>query len=306
MDNNLDTVVLSNRQINLSQNTELDALILKFYKGLKRSANSSKAILNDNSILNVEPDFNFLDLSKEIANQWFDNYEPSTKHSSLNLIFALISEEESYSFAMFETYSKPGFLRVSDESENDLTYANGIMMDTLASVKSAFIYNLMSQETFIKNTVDSKEDLETILGLEIIPNTKKSLEIVNAIVDYVSETREEDATSNLIKSKTLMFTNAELFEEVEPKRIIDTIFSDLDEEETEFIETSFEEAKISSLLPSEDVKKLHSLKKHKIQTEKSIEVTLPIDSLELDEILEIKHNQDGSVDIILKNVGGII
>ncbi len=308
VDNNLDTVVLSKRQINLNQNVELDSLILKFTKGILRSTASYEGILSEDSIFRQddEGEFKFMEHTTKLAKEWFDHYVANTKHTALNLIFALVMDTDTTHFAMFEVSSKPGFLRTAEMDENNIEYNSSIMNDSLASVKTAFVLDIVSHDLKVRHTLDTQDLLEEMLEFETIPNTKKNLEILDAMVDYVSEKREEDITQNAIRSKQLILDNSELFEEVEPKRILETVFENLDEEEELFIKETMDESKMSPLIPSDEVSKLSARKKHRLKTETGIDLVLPLDSLQLDDMLEIIKNDDGSTDILIKNVGSIV
>lgn len=307
VDNSLDAVVLSKRQVNLNQNAALDTFIQKFYKGILNSSASYDGILNEASILNQSEDiaFNFMSVSTTLAQTWFDHYEGSTRHTALNLIFALITDKEKTSFAMFEVTSRSGFLRKADEDENEIEHSMGIMSDSLASVKTAFVYELNEKTLKVRHAKESQIYLEEMLSFETIPNTKKNLEILDAMVDYVSEKRSEDVFQNTIKSKQLILDNSEVFEEIEPKRILETIFNDFDEDERLFIDETIQDSKMSALIPSQEVNKLSARKKHKLKTESGIDITLPLDSLRIEEVFEVIENPDGTVDILIKNVGGI-
>ncbi|NLW15751.1 MAG: nucleoid-associated protein [Erysipelothrix sp.] len=308
VDNSLATVVLSKRQINLNQNAELDGFILKLYKGLMKSSGTSSGVLEEESLLNeyIGEEFNFMAVSTTLAQAWFDHYEATTKHTALNLVFAMVHEEETVSFVMFEVASRSGFVRILDEDDNDIEHSLGIMSDSLASVKTAFAFDLNTGDLKVKHNNNTQLYLEELLGFKTIPNAKKSLEILDAMVDYVSEKRQENVLDNTIKSKQMIIETAELFEEVEPKRILDNVFPDLDEDEQTFVNETFEETFLPPLIVSADVSRLSARKKHKINTELGIEVTIPLDSLIIEDILEVKENLDGSVDIILKNIGGIV
>ncbi len=307
VDNSLETVVLSQQQINLNQNVELDQLILKFYKGINNSTNSHDAIIEESSLLNNKEDIamNFMNTSTDIASKWFDMYETNTRHTALNLIFALIYDEEKMSFVMFEVVSRAGFVRILEEDANEIEYSLGLMSDSLASVKNAFVYELNEEVLKVRHTLDSQELLEEILGFETIPNTKKSLEILDAMVDYVSEKREEDVYKNAILSKQMILENSELFETIEPQNILENVFDDLDEAETEFIKTTIEETKMNEEIPSAQVGKLQARKKHRLETDSGIVITLPLDAVDINHVLEIIDNPDGTKDIVIKNVSEI-
>ncbi|HZJ86856.1 MAG TPA: nucleoid-associated protein [Erysipelothrix sp.] len=305
VDNSLETVILSKQQINLNQNAELDQLIIKFYKGINNSTNSHDALIKEDSLLKNKEDIamHFMKTSTDIAAKWFDLYETNTRHTALNLIFALIQDEEKISFVMFEVVSRGGFVRVLEDDANEIEYSLGVMSDSLASVKNAFVYELNEESLKVRHTIDSQEYLEEILGFETIPNTKRSLEILDAMVDYVSEKREADVYKNAILSKQMILENSELFETVEPETILENVFDDLDDEETEFIKTTIEETKMKEEIPSDQVGRLKARKKHRLETDSGIVITLPLDSLEINQVLEVIDNPDGTKDIILKNVG---
>lgn len=308
VDNNLSTVVLSNRQINLNQNAELDALILKFYKGILNSTSSSDALILEESRLLQEEDIalNFMQISKDIAQSWFDYYQGSTVYTALNLIFALLMDEEKTSFVMFEVNTRSGFVRTSEEQEVGIEYNPGILSDSIQGVKTAFIYELNEKTLKVKHNIDSQELLEDILKFETIPNTRKSLEIIDAMVDYVSTKREEDVLKNTIATKQMILDTSELFEEVEPKRILENVFEDLNDEEEIFINETMAQTHMSPLLLSKEVARLSARKKHRLETENGIVINLPIDSLKIESVMEIIENPDGSKDLVLKNIGDVI
>lgn len=305
VDNQLDTVILSEKMINLSQNVALDDYILKMFVAFKKSSATSKGKLLEGSFLkdNIgSSEFDFMALSKEIAQDWFDHYQGSNTYTSLNLIFTMVETEESVEYAMFEVMGRAGYLKVDDDIEQNM----GILSDSFASCKAAFSFDLESGNLWVKVTQNTQDYLEDILGFETIPNAKKTLEIVDAMIDYVSTSRNENVLDNKIKSKQFVLDAAELFDEVEPKRIINHVFESLDSEELGFIEDTVNETHLPSLIDSTHVNRLSSRKKHRILTDFGIEVILPIASMKVDEVLEVIEQENGQVDIILKNVGKVL
>lgn len=307
-DNTMKTVVLSKKQINLNHNEALDHYIIKFYKRLKNSAAISQGILHDTSVLKqyVGVQFDFMAVSTQLAQEWFDHYEGSTTHTACNLVFALIATDEGVEYVMFEVMSRSGFFTVTSESENNIEHNQGILSDSFASVKAAFTFDLNNGDLWVKHTPATQDYLETMLDIDIIPNAKKSIEIMNAVVDYMAIKRDDDVLGKGLKTKQLVLETAELFEEIEPKRIINQVFETLDETELDFVNTSFEENNMAPLIESKNVTRMQSLKKLRIKTDYGIEIVIPIDSLNPEEILEVEELPNNQVNIKLKNVGKIV
>lgn len=309
VDNELETVILSDRQINLSQNVELDDYILKFFVAFKKSSAKSFGLVNEDSFLNGlvgTRDFEFMNVSKDIARAWFDTYETSHTYTSCNLIFALVETEESLEYAMFEVMGKSGYLKVvDDDSTNEIKHSMGILSDRFSSVKTAFSFDLGSGDLVVKTHKDSEEKLESILDFKTIPNARKSLEIVDAVVDELSSRRDDDILENRLKSNQILLADAELFEEIEPKRIVEQVFDSLEEEEIDYLNETIESTLLPNIIDSSAVNRLTSRKKHRIKTEFGIEVVLPLDSVDIDSVLEVETGADGRVNIVLKNVGSI-
>lgn len=305
VDNHLDTMVLSEKQINLSQNVELDEYILKLFMALKKSSALSNTILSDDSVLVPyvgQRDFEFMVLSQQIAQRWFDDYEGNTRFTSCNLIFAMVETDDSVEFSMFEVMGRSGYLKVDD----DIEFSMGILSDSFASVKAAFSFDLESGDLVVRVNQQTQDKLEEILDFETIPNARKSLEIMDAMIDYVSELREVDVLDQKIKGKQFVLNSAELFEEVETDRVIEHVFEDLNDEEREFLNTTTEETHLPKLLESASVNRLSAPKKHRLKTEHGIEVILPIAQIDVEAVLEVVERDNGQIDVVLKNVGKII
>ena len=305
VDNQLNTVVLSEKQVNLNQNVELDTYILKLFNAFKKSNTVSKGLLHEESMLYSSigsRDFEFMDLSKSIAQAWFDDYVGSTTYTSLNLIFAMIDTEDSVEFVMFEVMGRAGYLKVSDDIEQSM----GILSDSFASIKTAFAFDLESGEFFVKLSMATQEQLESVLKFETIPNAKRTLEIVDVMVDYLATQRDSNILEDKIRSKQVILEHAELFDEVETKRIITTVFEDLSDEEKNFVDDTIMETHLPAWVESTAVNRLSSRRKHRIVTEKGLEIVLPLDELDVDAVLAVEEKDNGEIDIRLKNVGKLL
>src|SRR5690606_39655460 len=80
----------------------------------------------------------------------------------------------------------------------------------VTGVQTCALPILESGNLWVKVTQNTQDYLEDILGFETIPNAKKTLEIVDAMIDYVSTSRNENVLDNKIKSKQFVLDVAEL------------------------------------------------------------------------------------------------
>ena len=166
-------------------------------------------------------DFEFMNVSKEIARAWFDTYETSHTYTSCNLIFALVETEESLEYTMFEVMGKSGYLKVvDDDSTNEIKHSMGILSDRFSNVKTAFSFDLGSGDLVVKTHKDSEEKLESILDFKTIPNARKSLEIVDAVVDEFSSRRDDDILENRLKSNQILLADAELLKKLNRSELL--------------------------------------------------------------------------------------
>lgn len=308
VDHEQKTVVLSKQQINLSENKEFDTFVIKLLRSLKNSVSSSKARLNDASILKsyIGVPFDFMSVATHIATQWFDTYTSNALYTSCNLIFAFVDNGDYAEFCMFEVMSRYGFLKVVDDETNTIKQNSGVLIPSYASIKTAFTLNLENGDMLVKHQGETQEILERILDFETLANAKKSIEVLNSVVDYLSTKRDDEGVFNAIKSKQRISEDAELFEEVEPTKIIESVFESLNEEERTFIKESFEANNMLPLIESDQITRLSGTKKHRIKTENGIEIIIPIDSLDIDQVLEIETDAFHRIHIHLKNVGKLV
>ncbi|AMC93208.1 hypothetical protein AOC36_04240 [Erysipelothrix larvae] len=310
LDHQMKTVVLSEKQVNLNQDDPVDALVLKLSKSLITSSTTSKAILKESSFLNdiVNQQFDFMGTSEKIAKHWFDLKDASARFTSCNLLFAMIDQEDEggYLFTMFEVNSKPGYISVVKENETDIEFQGRILSESFGGIKNAFGIDLSSGELTVKTPLKTQDVMEEVLDCEIYLNTKNAVTVLQTVVDTVSMSRDEDSLMNIIKTKQLLTENAALFDEVAPKELMTQVFEDLSDQDQTLVDDAFETHHVENFLPSKQVQRLRAAKTHTIVTESGVEIKIPLDSVEVDRVLEIEHDDSGYATIHLKNIGKIL
>ncbi|QIK70011.1 nucleoid-associated protein [Erysipelothrix sp. HDW6C] len=311
IDSDLKSVILSEFPMNLNNAKAIETYILKLVKGLVGSTSSSKAKLGENSSLNnlLNTQLNFVESTQKIAREWFEHNVQSMDYVGTNLIFALIDLDESVALVMFELLNKDGFIKITQNQhgvENSLVHNHAILPSTFSSIPAAFMLNLGSAELTLKYNAENKDRIESLLDCTIIANSKDSFRVVGTLVDYISEQRDEDGFKNIVKAKQVITDNIEFFDEIEPKQILKEVFEDLSDDEESIVSATFEDHNVVDMIDLKTMKRTSVAKRHRIKTESGIEIILPLDILDVSDIVDIKTDINGRVTIELKDIGKIV
>ncbi|QIK57536.1 nucleoid-associated protein [Erysipelothrix sp. HDW6A] len=311
LDSDLKTMILSQQPLNLNQSPAVEIYLEKLAKGLLNSSGTSKTELGAKSKLYsiINSQFNFLETSKEIASTWFDMILHSSDYQSLNLVILQMDTEESSYLLMIEVPNKEGYLKITHNqthTENTIVFNQAILPSTFSSVRNAYSLSLSSGELMVKCDLKHQDFIEEYLDCELRPTTKEALKIVDAMVHHISTLRDEEPLNNTIKMRNLVTDHAEIYDEIESIQIIKEVFEELDDNEQSMINTSFEHHRIPEFLNLKDMSKMAMVKRQRIKTESGIEIVLPLDSVNVDDMIDIRTDETGRVSIQLKNIGKII
>lgn len=312
LDRDLQSMILSEKQLNFNTSKDVEPYIAKLAKAFQSSPTASKGKLHSDSkfLSLIGTPINFIEETQAIAKRWFDHHIAAMTIESSNLLFAMIDMGDYLSLAMFEVLSKNGYIKITQNEqglENALVHNQAILPETFASVKNAFMVNLTTGETLVKyQDLNYRELLEELLECEIIANSKTSFQVVDTLVNTLSEVRDEPRFDNIIKAKQVITDNVDFFDEIEPKQILKEVFDTFSDDEERLIDTTFEQEHVQDMINLKTVNRTQAAKKHRIVTESGIEIILPLDILDVSDIVNITTDINGQVSIELKDIGKIL
>lgn len=311
LDSDLKTLILSQQPLNLNATPSVEIYLEKMSKGLMNSTGVSNTKLEERSVLHslILNQFNFLEVSQQIATTWFNAVMQKGEYKSLNLIIMQIDSEDTTYLVVIEVPNKEGYLKITqnqNHTENTIVYNQAILPSTFSSIHNAFSLSLNDGTLMVKYDYSYQDFFEDYLDCKLRPTTKESLKVVDAMVNHISTLRDVEPLNNSIKMRNLLTDHAEVFDEIEAKQIVKEIFSDLSEHEESLMDTSFDHHAIPEFLSLKDMVKMAMVKRHRIKTESGIEIVLPLDSVDVDEMVDISTDASGRVSIQLKNIGKII
>lgn len=305
------TPVISDHPINFNIFNSIETYFEKLVKGIKNSVSVSKTKLGSGSFLNecLNLQFNFFEMSKKISKEWFAYLKNSDLENSINLVVLQVDVEDTSYLAVFEVENKSGYIintQTSEDIQNIILFNQGILPKTFSSIKSAFLLDLNFGNLSVRYNNTNKEFLSEFLDCKMMATAKESFKVVDSLVGYISEKRNEPRLENTIKARTIISESVELIEEIEPSQILKQIFHNLDDEELNVLDSSLEANDVGDTINLKEVNRSSLIRKHRIVTESGIEIILPIHELEVSEMVEINEESNGKISILLKNVGRIL
>lgn len=311
LDNDCNTIILSEQALNLNNNTSVEIYLEKLVKGILNSVSVSSTHLGINTYFQdyVGQTFPFLESSKRIAQDWFANVKARGDAKPSNLVIVQADKDDVSFLCVFEVHNKDGYIKFTQNqanTENTILYNQGILPSTFASVKGAFLLNLNDGSLKVRYRSNNREFLETLLDCKMIANAKESFQVVDSLVHHFSDKRNEDRLTNAIKARSVITDNLELFDAIEPAQILKEVFPVMDDNEVSIMDQSFAANHVGDYINLKEVNRSSMIRKHRIITESGIEIILPLDIVDVTHIVDIQENENGNATITLRGVGKIL
>ncbi len=305
------SMVLSQRQVNLNTFQDVENLIEKLLKSFQNSASVSKAILNERSQFKalIGTQFNFLETAHQFAKEWFTLALMGEEVSNTQMIFAQVDQGDTALLVCLEMRSRSAFVKVTESEtsiENALVHNHAVISDTFGGVKSGFVLDLNTGDLIVKAKEDLQDQMMDALDCQIYANSKATFNIVDGLVRSISEKRQQEPTQHILKAKQVVSDHMVMLEEIRPDDILSAVYEDLSEAEKIQIDTTLVDEHAAETLLMKDLKRGSIIQKHKIYTESGVEIILPVDGINIHEILEVSVDEKGRTNVLIKNVGKVM
>lgn len=311
LDQNLETQIISDKQMNLAQDGYTEDYIKRFAKSCLNSSATFGGRLNAESKFHeiIQSKYDFLETTQKIAKKHFAFHKNQEASKNLNLIYAQIDHADELYLSCFEVHGSDGFIRVAKNEEgmeNQIIHNGMILPNNFASVKSAFMLNLETGQLFLKGKQDYEEFFKELFDCEIIANSKTAYSTMQSVIEQVMENREEESFPKIIHLKEILGSVASEFDLVSSSDVLQQVLETINDEESIKIKEHFEDGNVEDDLDLRKLKKSRMLSRHRIKTENGIEIILPLNEIDLDHVFQLEEAADGSMDIRIKNVGKLI
>lgn len=145
---------------------------------------------------------------------------------------------------------------------------------------------------------------ELVFNCTSAPSTSQNYKSIQKMVRQVAEEFAQDETDCLVKTKSYLAENARVSDEVEPESVAKAVFTASTPMQTRFKQLAYDEDLPERVELSRDYV-MKKAEMHKLKTESGIELQIPVEFLSDGNSVEFSRDENGNLNIILKNVGAI-
>lgn len=319
LDNNSTMLVLSNGELEMSG--ELMDYFSKHIGKVIDNPDIKKAtftgetnhILSFCKSLNTD---NFLSITSEMANKLFDLMQNNVDIPSADLVCCLF-EEDGYTYlGILKLNYKTGFTHWVNNSENGnintIIRHKSLLPQEGQKIDECILINLTDYGIrLLEKQYEINGEKEFYLtkyylqcDSELSINAK--LKILDKVTKDINKKYFDEDFEKVIKLKKAVSESLEENEAIQIEHIAERVY----EKNTDIKNTYVEEIQKAGLTEKEIVLSDKLIEKkfkiQKIKTDTGIEVNFPLEYLDKLDKIEFVNNPDGTISIILKNIGKIL
>lgn len=299
--------IISNGTLEIYEDNE--SFLTKHMLNLFDNINVSPAQFNDDSdlldlIVNFH-DGSFLDFSKIVAQKFYDYMRKLSSFHGGDLLFThFIKDDLSYLGIFLLNYKDEFTHKININSAGtgttEIIKCHGIL-PSKQRVTEAVLINL---ETRQLNILDKSKEpyLCDLLDLDKEMSIKEKIDVIDEATREIILENFDNPTETLANFKTHIATNIIEHNEIPVQKIIDDTFFDLDEIKEACQSRISEYGLKDDKIVIENAKEAKKYVSHQIKTDTGIELKLPTELANNVNVIEFLPNEDGTTNIILKNI----
>lgn len=321
IDNTLGMPVLSDRE-HVLDNDIKEYISKHIAKVLKDDELKKTSFLNEENIIKkycedlTSDSEKFCDITKAIASYMYGIIHVNPNISPADLIFCIFIVDDIKYLGILKFNYKPSYIHFVQEESNGRN--NSIIKQKTAlpnenqKIEECILINLENYAIKLKEKkylLD--EEMQFYLSTQILECTselseKEKIKILNkSTKNFVKKYCNEDI-SKLADIKNAVIESVDEKQEINIGEITEKVFERNQEMKTLYIEEVEKSGlKDKTIKVNENLEKSIN-KKQKLVTDNGIEIKLPMDFVNQKEKVEFISNNDGTISILLKNVGNII
>lgn len=306
-----DIPILSASPITLTDDTE--AYITSYLTDLFENHSMSHAVFEETSAwLELLEDGlqDFYGFSCNLANQFFAYMQTFPSILNGDLVITHFERDTIPYVAFFKLNYKEAYTHIVDQDisgpVNQLIKHKTIFHDTVSKVQEAAIINLETLNLLLLD-IHKEKYVHTLLGSTAPLSTKQKIKVVEKVITEAIEENFENKVEALSFAKNNIAKSIDSTSSILLDEVLQETFGEHESLITACMNT-FEEQGITE--PAIEIPQAEKVGKkytsHKIKTNTGIELKLPTQLLNDTDKIEFINNPDGTLSILLKNIGSVI
>ncbi|WKY47123.1 nucleoid-associated protein [Eubacteriaceae bacterium ES3] len=314
LDTNAGIPVLSEMFLNIGEGVG-DYLLKHLEKSLKDSEIKHTLFLEGSGFQKTVEEYKkseaLIRISSEIAQSVFDVMVEHVDIPSADLIFIDFERGFEKFLAILKFNYKQGYIHYVDTEKgfyNDILVQPCVLPTERQRLDEFVIINLSTGHLLLKEKkylINNQKEFywsKQILFCEEGISEKSAYEIVEKTAKKVIESEYSGSYEKMNQMKEALVENYESSSELDVEQIADSVFM-----QDELVKEKFRQGVLQNGLYEDKVKVSANLekklyKKQKFITDTGIEISIPLEQLKRDEVIEFKNNPDGTISVMIKNI----
>jgi len=251
-------------------------------------------------------------VSREISQLFFDYMLENIEIPSADLVFVDFDLNHETYLGIFKFNYKHGYIHYVNTDNglsNDILVQPCVLPTESQKLEEFVIVNLRTHEVMIKEkkyAIDDQKEYyisNQLLQCEDAISEKEAFDIVEKTVKKIIATEYSGDIEKLNNFKQVMADDYDSESKIDIDNIAKITFNG-----DEMIQAKFMEAVEQNGLFDKKVQVTSNIekkifKKQKFITDTGIEISIPADQLNRNDIIEFKNNPDGTISVEIKNIG---
>lgn len=251
-------------------------------------------------------------VSSRIAQLFFDYMLENIEIPSADLVFVDFNVDHENYLGIFKFNYKQGyihFVNTDNGLTNDILVQPCVLPTESQKLDEFVLINLVTKELLIKEKkyiIENQKDYyisSQLLLCESAISEKAAFDIIDKTVKEMIGREYGGDFEKLNRAKTVLAEDYETESEIDIENIARSVFNG-----DEIIQERFKESLEDKGLFEKKIQVTQNIEKkifgkQKFITDTGIEISIPMDQLKRNDIIEFRNNPDGTISVEIKNIG---
>lgn len=251
-------------------------------------------------------------VSSEIAQLFFDYMLENIEIPSADLVFVDFNVDHENYLGIFKFNYKQGyihFVNTDNGLTNDILVQPCVLPTESQKLDEFVLINLVTKEILLKEKkyiIENQKDYyisSQLILCESAISEKAAFDIIDKTVKEMIGREYGGDFEKLNRAKTVLAEDYETESEIDIENIARSVFNG-----DETIQERFKESLEDKGLFEKKIQVTQNIEKkifgkQKFITDTGIEISIPMDQLKRNDIIEFRNNPDGTISVEIKNIG---
>ncbi|MCQ1531599.1 nucleoid-associated protein [Lutispora saccharofermentans] len=320
LDSSLDVPVLSNELLDLNEEIE-DFIKIHIFKILSGD-NYKVTQLDDHDNYCYKElkaylgNNDFIAATENLSLQLFSLMKKNVDIPAADIIFTTFNYEGDSYFSMLKMNYKSSYIHfvetIDTGTKNTIVKQKTVLPSEAQSLEEVIIIDLddfsvkLVEKKYLINGEKEYYLSQYYLGCQPELSSKSKLDIVTKTADRINKKHFNDDIEKKMQFKKILLDNYEANGTVNVDNVINEVFENNIDVKNEFKEKIMNQGLDKKEFQIQSKSSFKKLERQVIKTDTGIEINIPLDQYGDRDRLEFITNTDGTISILIKNVGKLI